>query len=404
MWRPEPRSAEAQALHAAAEADRAANPGRYELDPNALSAAGLARAEVELPDDWREGFQAYLASAAAEGQLNALGLRNVAGTAIGRLRARASIEKVLAQRLEIRARRIDRPIFVIGGWRTGTTLLQRLLGALPGLRPAFPAELTAPWRFAGLDTAGREALLNAGETAHAMLHTLNPAMAAIHPSGGRLAEECVLAMGTDFRNWGFTSTLRCPSYADWLLTQDLTVSYRLYADILRLLQDDSGRRWILKAPAHTAGLAALMAVFPDALIVHLHRDMVQTVTSGASLFAVFRSTYSDAVDAAEVGRYQLEMTQAWIDRALAARDANPAARVLDINFPDLAADPIATAKAIVRAADLSWTGESDEAAAAQLVALNRQHGAHKYAPADFGLDPDEVQARFAGYRSRFGLA
>lgn len=123
-----------------------------------------------------------------------------------------------------------------------------------------------------------------------MLHALDPAMAAIHSSGGRLAEECVLAMGTDFRNWGFTSTLRCPSYADWLLTQGLTASYRLYADILRLLQDDSGRRWILKAPGHTAGLAALMATLPDALIVHLHRDMVQTVNPGASLFAAFRST------------------------------------------------------------------------------------------------------------------
>lgn len=63
------------------------------------------------------------------------------------------------------------------------------------------------------------------------------------------------------------------------------------------------------------------------------------------------------------------MTQTWIELALAARDANLQARVLDISFPDLAADPIATARAIARAADLAWMAQSD-AAAAQLAALN----------------------------------
>src|SRR5690606_17078896 len=99
-----------------------------------------------------------------------------------------------------------------------------------------------------------------------------------HPSGARLEEECVLAMGTDFRNWGFTSTLRCPGHSAWLAEQDLSGSYRRYAEILRLLQDASGRRWILKAPAHTAELPSLFAAFPDATVVHLHRDVVQTVT------------------------------------------------------------------------------------------------------------------------------
>lgn len=405
MWTPAPRTAEAQALYAAAEADRAANPGRYDLSVEAITTAAFAKGPPPADDDgdWREGLEVYLTAARQEGQLNALGLRGMAGTAIGRLQARLAIAAALARRPETRDRTIDRPIFIIGGWRTGTTLLQRLMSALPDLRGLRPAELSAPWMFAGLDAAAREALIASGEVAHRRLHTLNPTMASIHPSGARLEEECVLAMGTDFRNWGFTSTLRCPSYADWLLTQDFAGAYRRYADILRLLQDDSGARWLLKAPAHTAELPALLAAFPDATIVHLHRDVVQTITSGASLFAVFRSTYSDAVAAAEVGRYQLDTTALWFERAMAARDAHPGARVIDIAFTDLAADPVGTARAIRAACDLPWTAACDEAAAARLAELNTQHGAHRYAPADFGLDPDEIRERFAGYRARFSL-
>jgi hypothetical protein len=37
-----------------------------------------------------------------------------------------------------------------------------------------------------------------------LLHTLHPEMAIVHPSGPSLPEECVLGMGADLRNWGFT--------------------------------------------------------------------------------------------------------------------------------------------------------------------------------------------------------
>ncbi|MGE0623460.1 MAG: sulfotransferase [Pseudomonadales bacterium] len=406
MWSPQARSEEARAIYAAAEADRRDRPEKYLLDANAVVAAVEARGGFVAEDDgdWREGLEVYLEAAREEGRLNALGLRNVAGTATGKLLARQAIAAALQASPAVRERHVDRPLFVIGGWRTGTTLLQRLLAAVPALRAAYPAELTVPWRFAGLDEAARERLIAAGEDAHQRLHVLNPRMSIIHPSGGRLPEECVLAMGTDLKNWGLTSTLRCPSYARWLLTQDFEPSYRRYADILRLLQDDSGRRWILKAPAHTAALDSLLAVFPDATVVHLHREVVQTVTSGASLFAEFRSIYSDEVDGADVGRYQLETTVTWFDRAMAARDAHPGARLVDVAYPRLAADPLAIIREVCNAADVPWDEATAAATRARLAELRAQHGVHRYQPEDFGLDPGEVRERFSVYRQRFEVS
>lgn len=405
MRAPHAKSEQARAIYDAAESDRQAHPERYSLHSDAVISAIEARDGFDNTDDadWKEGLVAYLDSAREEGRLNALGVRNVASAATGKVMARQAIAAALREMPGVRERRIDRPLFVIGGWRTGTTLLQRLLASVPSLRGAYPAELTVPWRFAGLDDAARAKLIDAGESAHHRLHVLNPRMSVIHPSGGWLAEECVLAMGTDLRNWGFTSTLRCPSYARWLLTQDFGSSYRRYADILRLLQDASARRWILKAPAHTAELPSLLAAFPDAIVVHLHRDVVQTVTSGASLFAEFRSIYSDEVDGADVGRYQLDMTAIWFERAMTARDAHPGARFIDVPYVRLTADPIGTMKSICAEADVAWDEYSEAAALTRLAELRSKHSEHRYLPADFGIDPGEVRERFARYASRFGL-
>ena len=129
MWTPHQRGEAALAIYAAAEADRRAQPHRYLLDPASVVEAVQARGGFAADDDgdWREGLDVYLASARDEGRLNALGLRNVASTAAGKLIARRAIAEALRAAPEIRRLRVDRPLFVIGGWRTGSTLLQRIL-------------------------------------------------------------------------------------------------------------------------------------------------------------------------------------------------------------------------------------------------------------------------------------
>src|SRR5262245_61584155 len=148
MWTPAPRSATAERIYRSAEADRAQNPDRYALDANAVVATVRAKVGAQMvdADDWLPGLEVYLRAAREEGGLNALGARNVGASARTRLLCRYEIAALLDAHPEIRTRTIDRPVFVIGGWRTGTTLLQRLLAAVPGLRGALPSELSAPSR------------------------------------------------------------------------------------------------------------------------------------------------------------------------------------------------------------------------------------------------------------------
>jgi Sulfotransferase family len=407
-WIAPARSAEARALYTTAEADRAAHPERYRLDPDALLARALGDDAVDaLGDgDWREGFARYLESAAQDGRLNALGIRMAGETAVGRLRARRAMARHLAAHPDVLARRVVAPIVITGGWRTGTTFLFRMLATDPRLRAPLPAELAAPWRFGELAGAEREAALDAAAPRHATLHRLNPELAVIHASGARLPEECVLAMGTDFCNWGFPSTTRLDGYARWLAGQSFEGAYRRYRAMLQALQVDA-RRFVLKAPAHCSELPSLLDEFPDACVVHLHRDAVATITSGANLFAVFRSTYSDAVDPHDVGRYQAEQTALWLDRALAFRDGEATrrhdARFVDLDYRSLVADPIAAARHIYDAIGMELPPDV-VAGFEQYRSANRQHarGLHRYDTSMFGLDAGALRERFARYELRFG--
>ncbi|GAB2828698.1 sulfotransferase [Actinocorallia aurea] len=396
-WRPSPRTAQAEQLYAAAEADRAARPERYALDADGTVARALRGADPDVlgdPAEWHEGLERYLASARDDGRLNALGVKMAGSTAAGRLRARIAMARLP---------RVDEPpalppIFITGGWRTGTTFLFRLLAADPRLRAPLSAELGAPWRFAGATDARREEFIEQGAAASGLLDLLNPDLAAVHDFGPRLPEECVVGMGTALKSWGFSSTMRLDSYSAWLAGQDFAPVYADYRHALRTLDRADGRRWLLKAPAHTPELAALAAAFPGACVVVLHRDIVETIASGASLFSVFRATYSDDVDPADVGRFQSDQTELWLRRARAFR-VSPAASgitLLDVSYRDLVSATEAVLRQIYDAASLAAPDDLPSMIAAYHAAHPRTaKGTHRYSPESFGLDGPALRARFA---------
>jgi hypothetical protein len=398
-WQPAPRTDVAIAARAAAEADRAARPERYLLDADHLASVAARHADdvARFDDGWREGLEQYLGSAAEDGRLNAMGIAMVATTAISRLRAGATMSRFREANPDHAAPTLIPPIFITGGWRTGTTFLFRLLATDPRLRAPLPAELANPCGVAAMTDDERERFLDASAAAHEMLHALNPELRMIHDSGARLPEECGLAMGTDLRNWAFPSTTRLDSYSRWLSGEDLGPAYRNYRNVLQALDRDDGRRWVLKAPPHLAELANLVEAFPGAVIVLLHRDIVETIASGASLFAVFRSTYSDEVDPVDVGRFQVDQTERWYRRAVAFR-AGPgakAATIVDLRYEDLVRDPVAAITAVYSAADLEPPERPDRFVASYRDAQpHHAHGTHRYTAAEFGLDEDELRDRF----------
>lgn len=221
-------------------------------------------------------------------------------------------------------------------------------------------------------------------------------------------------MGTDLRNLALMSCMNTPSYSAMLAGEDFTESYLRHRRQLQLLdygarseQSGTSPRWLLKAPYHLPALDALAAIYPDACIIHTHRDVVETVTSTCSLYSVFRSTFSDRVDPQETGRQQAAMLAEWFNGTVAARArlAGTGVRFFDVHYRDLVADPLAVAERILAFAGLESSDES-RSAMRDWLACNRQdkHGGHRYSPDEFGLDTHALRERMTPYRDAFGVS
>ncbi|WP_099039030.1 sulfotransferase family protein [Mycobacterium neglectum] len=396
-WRPSARTESALAIYAAAEQDRVKRPDRYRLDPDAVLERVAARGEIRethFAKGWRTGLEEFLGSAAEDARLNAVGARMALQSAIGRLTAGAKIAMWREGNASRANGSLAPPIVIVGGWRTGTTFLFRLLAGDPRLHAQIPAELAAPWLFAeSAPNAGPELTTPGSE----LLHTLNPDMAFVHPSGPTLAEECVLGMGTDLRNWGFTSLMRLPAYATWLAGEDFGDPYARYREALQLLAVNDDRRFVLKAPAHTAELWYIAREFPGAIVIQIHRDIVATIASGASLFAVYQSTYSDEVDAVDVGRRQVDQSELWFRRANEFRSSpeRDDVTLIDVDYRELIDDTASVLERIYAAADMAAPALDPFIANYHAAHPRNAHGTHRYTPQDFGLDADELRERFA---------
>ena len=375
---------------------------RASLAPGSLLAA--ARKSTGLADfgdsDFREGLQQLTAALDGEARL----------TALGRIAARKRIVNLLETRLRLVSRRgalqdeqIQRPIFVLGLPRTGTTVLYGMLAADPALRSPASWEVSRPFPApTGVD-AERVRLM---EKDFAGFRRIAPGIDHIHPLGPFLPQECLALQAPTFASYEFVTTFPVPSYWAWLRERDMAPAYAFEKVFLQHLQSGGlrGRHWILKTPCHLMWLDALLEVFPDALLVHTHRNPTTVLASVSSLMSSMRSAMSDHIDPHAIGREQLDAWTWGMERVMKARELVPADRVVDVFYDDTVARPVETVERVYAHLGLDFTPVVSDAVRGYLAENPRdKHGSHSYSLVEFGLDRDEVDAAFAGYRERFGV-
>src|SRR5262249_59984234 len=94
---------------------------------------------------------------------------------------------------------------------------------------------------------------------------LTPEFPPTPPPGPRLPEECLIITSHSFLSFQFQTSHYVPNYQAWLEEQDLVRCYEEHRRFLQHLQWRwRGERWVLKAPAHLFGIAALFEVYPHA--------------------------------------------------------------------------------------------------------------------------------------------
>lgn len=377
------------------------------LDAEALREAARRKTGLsDFGDDGHaEALDVLVTSINAEARL----------TPAGRLIQKARLTDALVQRLRIQDLVTRHPeiedidlgtiILITGLQRTGTTLLQRLLCSHPQIRGITGAEALVP--VATGETAERSERSRRWRAmlAQRTVSYLAPDFQAIHPVGHDQAEEDVLLLDLNFMSQTAEATMTVPSYSRWLEDQDHIQNYEFLRRVLQVLAwQRPTSAWVLKTPHHLEFLDAFCRVFGSATVVQAHRDPRVTLASFCSMVAHGHGIFSDAVDAAEIGRHWHYKAHRMVERAMQARAASPANQFVDVSYYDLITDPISEARRVCEAAGVGFDGTA-ERQAEQYLAANPQNrfGKHDYQLEDFGLTEQGIDAAFAAYRETYAI-
>ena len=292
---------------------------------------------------------------------------------------------------------IERPIFVMGLPRTGTTALHRLLAADPAHQGLEMWLTQYPQPRPPRETWESDPIFAAMQQAFAAHHVEDPDFMGIHYMDATSEEECWRLLRQTGKSNSYESLANLPRYTEWLQGQDWTDAYARHKQNLQLVGlNDPEKRWILKNPSHMTALDALMTVYPDALVIYTHRDPVTCIASSASLSAETTVGHSDTYVGGVIGQTQLNL---WSRSFHAFHDARPKydqAQFADVAFKDLRDDPIGVTRGIYEQFGLDWTPEVQTA----IEEIDREsksgHAApkHSYSLKDYGLTEQQVLDAF----------
>ncbi len=383
------------------------------LDPGELLA--VARAGTGLDDvgeaqwpGWTETYERQLASIDTEANLHLL----------GRLLTRSEVLRVLQTwlRLQDAWRRtpaianqgIEEPVFVVGPPRTGTTILLELLALDPQLRAPIAYEALYPLSSTG--SVDRRLMLSEAE--QELWADIHPQFMMMHELRSGLPCECVHFLMYDFSGPYWAMLYDAPSFMGWQLEHLETLGrlYRLHRRMLQTFQheapDPGPRRWLLKSPFHVSTLPALFAEYPDARVIHTHRDPRRFLASLVSILSALRFMRSDAVDVAALASVMEATYKMFLEGAIRDREQGlvPNDRIVDSHFTELMRDPVTSLRGTYEKLELEWPAGHDRVITAYLDQKPKdKHGSHAYSLSDVGLNADSVRRSFEPYVSHYGI-
>ena len=379
-----------------------ANPLNVEqLIEDAQRATGL---EQFGGDTFREGLGILVADINADSDRPEPLVQRFRSDLVTALTRRLTVTDYLDRHPDLLSRPIERPVFVLGVPRTGTTMVSNLLAADPARRSPLTWEIddpVPPATGATLTTDPRA--LKRLEEERAML-AARPEMGKYYRGSAIYPNECVFIHAHEFKTLMWESRGKLPGYSEYVLQMDTTPAYDYEKRFLQLLQSEAPGVWNLKMPSHALFIPQLLKVFPDARLIWTHRDPFTAVGSLCSLLSLAHRGYTGKVDTEWLGQNYPKQAAEHANRAMDARDALGEDRIVDVHYADLMRDPIGAMRRVYAQLGDEFTPEA-EAGMQGWVDDNPQDkfGRHEYKLAQYGLSVEALTPLFERYLDRYDV-
>jgi hypothetical protein len=367
------------------------------------------------PDSWRAPYLKLMEAVEEEAGLHTLGRLMTRQEVIRCLRTRLLVAQARKDDPAVDQERVEAPIIICGPARSGTTILFELLAQDPRLRAPLaweaihplPLPLPLPLPEPGASIAEEGLRPALAECEQEFWEDVQPEFAAIHELRAALPVECITIMAPDFHVGQWVTNLDVPGFAAWYASLDPLPAYEFHRSVLRVLQ--RGRptsQWLLKSPVHLGSLEALFKVYPDARVIHTHRDPVKTIPSTVSTQATTRWLRTDHLKVDQLSMMTRLGIRAILTNVIEAREtrALPDERIADVHFLSLMRDPVTTIRAAYEKLGLELADDASRRMRAYLDAKPRgKHGSHSYAAEDWGMRESELREEFGAYTDHYRI-
>lgn len=348
-------------------------------------------------DSWREGLEILIRDNVKADMLSERGWGLMKNRYVEALATRMRVDDHMRRHPGLASTPVERPVFILGMPRTGTTMVSYMMDADPanrsllkweayeGVPPAAPGELRTDPRCLA-EKARDDALIAA-----------NPGMFATHFEAADGPTECVHLVAQDFRSLMLAVLSTTPTYHDWILFCDMATAFAHRKRVFQILQSTNKGRWVLKMPSDAIFVRTLFATFPDAKVIWTHRDPYQTFASSTSMRANGRRIFNKDQDIPYMRqRFPMQMAL-HVARPLAVSRDRPD-DFYHLYYDDLVADPIANMKRIYAWLGDEWT-DAAETGMQNWLDANPQNrfGSHSYSLGDWGLSKQDLEPYFHDY-------
>lgn len=291
------------------------------------------------------------------------------------------------------------PIFVIGHWRCGTTLLHELL--VLDERFTFPTSFAcfAPNHFLITERIS-DPWLKFLLPSHRPMDDMTMAWSSPQEDEFGL---CNLGAPSPYLTLAFPN--HPPQYQEYLdpagmPPADLARWKHLFLKFLKQITYRTPKRIVLKSPPHTARIDVLLELFPDARFVHIVRNPYTVYASTVNLWKrLYEGQGLQKPTFAGVEEFVFDTFVRMNQKLDATRGLVAPSRFYELRYEDLVADPVGQLRTLYKHLDLG----DFEPVAPKIEAYQAARSDYKTKRYEQSAEErDQITARWGDYIRRYG--